>query len=64
MEKKGVSAFFEDFLTRESLFVDRSVLLSSYTPESILHRNKEVNQIASILAPALKLLCLCFMCVC
>jgi len=54
MEKKGVSTFFEEFLVRESLFVDRSVLLSSFAPENIQHREKEINQIANILAPALK----------
>lgn len=54
MEKKSVSAFFEEFLVRESLFNDRSVLISSFMPENILHRDKEVNQILNILAPALK----------
>ncbi|MBI2135006.1 orc1/cdc6 family replication initiation protein [Candidatus Woesearchaeota archaeon] len=54
MEKKSVSAFFEEFLVRESLFTDRSVLLSSFIPENILHRDKEVNQIVNILAPSLK----------
>tara|TARA_Y100000310_G_scaffold338967_1_gene430154 strand:+ start:205 stop:1413 length:1209 start_codon:yes stop_codon:yes gene_type:complete len=54
MKKKNLSSFFEDFLARESLFTDRSVLLSSYTPDNILYRDKEVNQIASILAPVLK----------
>jgi archaeal cell division control protein 6 len=55
MIKKGVSAFFEDFLVKESLFLDRDVLQSSFTPKNILHRDKEVNKIAKILAPALKL---------
>ncbi|MBN4049122.1 orc1/cdc6 family replication initiation protein [archaeon AH-315-M20] len=54
MKKKSLSSFFEDFLARESLFIDRNVLLSSYKPENILHRDKEVKQVASILAPALK----------
>jgi len=54
MKKKSLSSFFEEFLARESLFVDRNVLLSSYRPENILHRDKEVKQVASILAPALK----------
>lgn len=54
MLKKSLTSFFEDFLYSESLFVDRGVLLSSYTPESIYHRDKEINKIAGILAPALK----------
>ena len=54
MKKKGLLSFFEDFLDRESLFLKRTVLLSSYNPQDILHRDKEVKQIASILAPLLK----------
>ena len=54
MIKKNLSTFFEEFLARESLFVDRGVLLTSYIPENILHRDKEIKQIANILAPALK----------
>ena len=54
MKKKSLSSFFEEFLDKESLFKDRKALLPSYTPENILHREKEVNQIAKILAPLLK----------
>ncbi|HJN56405.1 MAG: orc1/cdc6 family replication initiation protein [Candidatus Woesearchaeota archaeon] len=54
MEKNNLTSFFEEFLHNKSLFVNRSALLSSYTPESIPHRDKEMNHIASILAPALK----------
>ncbi|MAE43016.1 cell division control protein Cdc6 [Candidatus Woesearchaeota archaeon] len=54
MKKKSLSSFFEEYLARESLFIDRNVLLPSYTPENISHRDKEVKQIASILAPVLK----------
>jgi len=54
MTKKSLSSFFEDFLDRESLFKDRSVLLSSHNPQNIQHRDKEINLIAGILAPVLK----------
>jgi len=54
MTKKSLATFFEEFLDRESLFADRSVLLSSYAPDNIIHRDKEIKQIANILAPALK----------
>ncbi len=50
----GLESFFEDFLHKESLFVDRSALLSSYIPETINHRDNEIKKIANILAPALK----------
>lgn len=54
MIKKSLVSFFEDFLYNESLFTDRGVLMSSYTPETVYHRDREINKIANILAPAIK----------
>ena len=54
MLKKSLTSFFEEFLNNKSLFIDRSILLTSYTPGSIYHRDNEINKIASILAPTLK----------
>jgi len=54
MLERGLESFFEDFLHKESLFTDRGVLLSSYTPETINYRDNEIKRIANILAPALK----------
>ncbi len=54
MTKKNLTTFFEDFLHKESLFLNRSALLSSFNPKTINYRDKEVNKIASILAPCLK----------
>jgi len=54
MLKKSLTVFFEEFLHKESLFVDKRVLSSSYVPETIHHRDVEVKKVASILAPALK----------
>ena len=39
---------------KDSLFIDKKVLLSSYTPETVKHRDKEVKKVANILAPMLK----------
>lgn len=55
MVQKGLTGFFEKFLATESLFSDRRALLSNYTPETIPHRDSQINQIAKILAPALRL---------
>ncbi|MBW2974622.1 ORC1-type DNA replication protein [Candidatus Woesearchaeota archaeon] len=55
MEKEALSNFFEDFLGKESLFLDKKALQSSYTPEAISHRDSEIKQVANILAPCLKL---------
>ncbi|MCH8004162.1 MAG: orc1/cdc6 family replication initiation protein [Nanoarchaeota archaeon] len=54
MLKKSLTVFFEEFLYKESLFVDKSVLLASYIPETVYYRDIEVNKIAAILAPLLK----------
>ena len=54
MLERGLESFFEDFLHKESLFIDRNALLSSYTPETVNHRDNEIKKIANILAPALK----------
>jgi len=54
MEKGGLTSFFEDFIEREGFFLDRNVLTTSFSPESILFRDKEIEQLANILAPLLK----------
>lgn len=43
----------QGYLSRQSLFKDKRVL-SSYTPDAILHRDREIEQAASILSPALR----------
>ena len=55
MAKKGLTNFFENFLKQESFFTDKKILQSTYVPEEISHRDEQINQIASILAPSLKL---------
>ena len=54
MVETGLEEFFEVFLRKESVFFDKKVLQSSYTPETIPHREEQAKQIANILAPALK----------
>ena len=55
MINKGLNNFFENYLTKDPLFINKKVLQSSYTPSTIPHREEQIKQIASILAPALKL---------
>ncbi len=55
MKSKSVTNFLENFLKSNSLFVDKKFLQSNYTPESISHRDEQIHQIATILAPSLKL---------
>ncbi len=44
---------FESF-DKGGIFKDKSILQSNYQPEEILHRNEQIKQIASILAPVLR----------
>lgn len=55
MKKETLSNFFEDFLNKESFFLDKQTLQSSHSPETIPHRDPEIKQTANILAPCLKL---------
>jgi cell division control protein 6 len=54
MVKSDINEFFEDYLDKEGLFKDKKVLQSSYTPDNIPHREKEIKEIASMLAPSLR----------
>lgn len=43
-----------DSFAKASLFKDKFVLQANYTPETIPHRDEQIEQIARVLAPALK----------
>src|SRR3989338_1532481 len=49
-----VEQYFDNFLTRKSLFKNKEVLNSSYLPEEVLYREEQIQEIAHILAPALR----------
>src|SRR3989338_2248591 len=50
----GLETFFGVFLRKNSVFLDKRALQSTYIPENILHREEHTQQIANTLAPALK----------
>ena len=50
-----LNKFFETFLTKETLFLDKKPLQANFTPEQIEHRDDYIDGIANILAPALRL---------
>ncbi len=54
MTQKGLTGFFEKYLEKDSLFLDKKVLQGNYTPETLLHRDNEIKKLAEILAPSLK----------
>ncbi|MEK6808813.1 MAG: orc1/cdc6 family replication initiation protein [Nanoarchaeota archaeon] len=54
MTQSDLEGFFKSFIEKDTFFVNKKALQSSYMPESIIHREKEVKQLASILAPCLR----------
>ncbi|MEW5937046.1 MAG: ORC1-type DNA replication protein [Candidatus Thermoplasmatota archaeon] len=56
-EKGGANTdaknIFEQYLTNQSVFRDRAVLEPSYLPDTLLHREAQIERMASVLAPAL-----------
>lgn len=54
MGTEKLTAYFEDFLKKEPIFVDKKFLQANYFPESINHREEQINKMAGILAPALR----------
>ena len=51
---KKLNKFFEEYLKREPLFINKEVLQSNFTPKIINHRDNQIQQIANILAPCLR----------
>jgi len=50
---KKIDKIFDSFM-ENNLFKDKFVLQASYTPETIPHRDEQIEQIALILAPVLR----------
>ena len=48
-----LDSIFESF-DKNNIFKDKSILQTNYQPEEILYRDKQIKQIASILAPVLR----------
>ncbi len=54
-EKPKISDYFESFIKKTPIFLDKKVLQAPYMPENIPHRDNEVQKIANILAPVLRM---------
>jgi len=52
--KDEIDEFFETYLDSKPIFKNKQYLQANYIPNSILHRENEIKQMAKILAPALK----------
>lgn len=53
MKEKGLKTFFENYLKKNFLFKDKKVLQSNYSPESIPHRDTQIEQLANIIGCSL-----------
>jgi cell division control protein 6 len=49
-----VQSYFENYLNKKSIFLNKEVLLTRYVPEQVLHRDEQIQQLTEILAPSLK----------
>jgi len=50
-----IGGFFRSYLKKQPLFANKKSLQSTYTPGEISHRDDQINYIANVLAPALRL---------
>jgi len=52
---RSVQTIFQEFIEKKiPIFKDRNALTSHFTPETIPHRDEQINDLASILAPSLR----------
>ena len=55
MGANDLSKFFENYLSQNNIFLNKKVLQHNYNPEHIPHREEQIEQLATILAPALRM---------
>lgn len=55
MKEKGLVDFFEKYLEKKPIFKDKTILQANYNPSTILHRDEQMQQLANMLAPVLRL---------
>ena len=51
----SLKEFLRDYAQKPSIFRNKKVLQSSYTPSTVPYRDDQINQIAGILAPCLRM---------
>ncbi len=54
MQNKSLDGLFQELLESEPIFKNKEVLRHSYTPDSLVHRDEQINSLASILVSALR----------
>jgi cell division control protein 6 len=54
MQNKSLDGLFQELLENEPIFINKEVLRHSYTPDSLVHRDDQINSLAAILVSALR----------
>ena len=54
MGQSNLKSMFSNYIDKDSVFKNKDALTTSYKPDNILHREEQINDLASILAPSLK----------
>ncbi|MFB6158092.1 MAG: hypothetical protein ABEJ95_00345, partial [Candidatus Nanohalobium sp.] len=54
MGQSNLKSMFSNYVDQESLFKNKDALTTNWKPDNILHREQQMNDLASILAPSLK----------
>ncbi len=54
MAQKTLQDLFDNFLNKQSIFINKEALQAAYTPETVPHRENEIKQLASILVTVLR----------
>ena len=52
--KEGLAGFFEKYLDKKPIFKSKIALQSNFAPNQIFHRDEQIQQLANMLAPALR----------
>ncbi|MBC7086760.1 MAG: ORC1-type DNA replication protein [Methanomethylovorans sp.] len=54
MQNKSLDGLFHELLATEPIFINKEVLRPTYTPDTLVHRDEQINSLATILVSALR----------
>ena len=54
MSQTNIKSMFTDYIDKDSVFKNKDSLTTNWKPDNILHRDQQINNLASILAPSLR----------
>ena len=54
MTQQTIQNLFSNYLSKKPIFSNKKALMSNYTPETVPHRETQINQLGRIILPALK----------